>query len=379
MTRDEAKKLLGGYATGTLTRAEQQALFAAALEDQELFDALSGEQALRDLLSDPAARAAVLAALDEPRRGWFQRAAHWMMRPAGVGIAVASIAAIVGYGVWQARNHPAAAPVLLAENPAAEKTAAPAPQPEPIREPEGVKEAPAKPAAHEEPQPAPKRHVAMTRAGGGGGSATAPASPAPAAPPPALPPSPPAGTLAEQQPVPAQQVTQQARLQQAEPPPPPVPARPAATPMFQTAQAQPPAATQADAVTTGALEKKAVTAPRVAWAAYRRAEDGSLTPIDVQSIHAGDTIVVRLTPPLDGFLSVARSTPPQQILLPNQRAERAKPIDLAPLTMSEPGSIQLSIRFVPPVGSGVYGLAGVSAKRSVPAAPQTETIALVFQ
>jgi len=44
MSRDEVQKLLGGYATGTLTPEEQQALFAAALEDQELFDALAHEQ-----------------------------------------------------------------------------------------------------------------------------------------------------------------------------------------------------------------------------------------------------------------------------------------------------------------------------------------------
>ena len=39
MNREDIQKLLGGYATGTLTPEEQQALFSAALEDQELFDA----------------------------------------------------------------------------------------------------------------------------------------------------------------------------------------------------------------------------------------------------------------------------------------------------------------------------------------------------
>ena len=34
MNRDAIQKLLGGYATGTLTPEEQQALFAAALDDQ---------------------------------------------------------------------------------------------------------------------------------------------------------------------------------------------------------------------------------------------------------------------------------------------------------------------------------------------------------
>ena len=48
MSRDEVRKLLGGYATSTLTQAEQEALFAAALEDQELFEALVKEQPVRD-------------------------------------------------------------------------------------------------------------------------------------------------------------------------------------------------------------------------------------------------------------------------------------------------------------------------------------------
>ena len=65
MSREEIHKLLGGYATGTLTPEEQEALFAAALEDQELFDALAKEQPLHDLLRDPAARAQLLAALEE--------------------------------------------------------------------------------------------------------------------------------------------------------------------------------------------------------------------------------------------------------------------------------------------------------------------------
>ena len=65
MSREEIHKLVGGYATGTLTPEEREALFRAALEDQELFDALAREQALSDLLSDPASKAQLLAALEE--------------------------------------------------------------------------------------------------------------------------------------------------------------------------------------------------------------------------------------------------------------------------------------------------------------------------
>jgi len=62
------KKLVGGYATGTLTPEERQALFQAALQDQGLFDALAREEALRDALSDPAAGAPAGGARS---RGWW--------------------------------------------------------------------------------------------------------------------------------------------------------------------------------------------------------------------------------------------------------------------------------------------------------------------
>jgi len=63
MTRSEAEKLLGGYATGTLTEDERRRLFAAALGDQSIFDALVDEETLRELLADPAMKAQLLAAL----------------------------------------------------------------------------------------------------------------------------------------------------------------------------------------------------------------------------------------------------------------------------------------------------------------------------
>lgn len=76
MSADEARHLLGGYATGTLTREEQLALFEAALQDQELFDALQREEALRETLLDGGTRAGLLQVLQaEPRRrrfsGWW--------------------------------------------------------------------------------------------------------------------------------------------------------------------------------------------------------------------------------------------------------------------------------------------------------------------
>ena len=73
MTRDDIQKLLGGYATGTLTPEEQQALFEAALSDQELFDALAREEALREVMADPAARAQLLAAASEAPVPWYRQ------------------------------------------------------------------------------------------------------------------------------------------------------------------------------------------------------------------------------------------------------------------------------------------------------------------
>ena len=118
MSPEDIRKLLGGYATGTLTTEEQQALFAAALEDQELFDALAREQSLRDLLRDPAARAQLLAALDTPVTppvGFWQ----WLRRPMVAGLATAGVAAVAIVAVWQgsrmASVKPSAQPVIVAE------------------------------------------------------------------------------------------------------------------------------------------------------------------------------------------------------------------------------------------------------------------------
>ena len=77
---DDVRKLLGGYATGTLSEEEKQLLFDAALKDDDLFAALADEQALKELLDDSAVRAQFLRATDEARfsvvgalRDWFER------------------------------------------------------------------------------------------------------------------------------------------------------------------------------------------------------------------------------------------------------------------------------------------------------------------
>jgi hypothetical protein len=109
-----AEKLLGGYAAGTLTPEERQALFAAALEDQQLYESLVREEPLRELLSDPAARANLLAALDNVPKPWYYRDVH-----PGIIAAAASAVVIVVLGVklWPVRTAPPISVVSQAELP----------------------------------------------------------------------------------------------------------------------------------------------------------------------------------------------------------------------------------------------------------------------
>ncbi len=102
MKRDEAEKLLGGYATGTLTAEERRALAEAALGDQQLFEALADEDALRDLLAQPGARARLREAV-AGRAGWWSRAAAWLMRPAPMGTLAGLAAAAIAVAVFLPR------------------------------------------------------------------------------------------------------------------------------------------------------------------------------------------------------------------------------------------------------------------------------------
>jgi hypothetical protein len=81
MKREDIEKLLGGYATGTLTGEERQALFEAALSDQALFEALAGEEALKELLQDPHCRQEIEQALRDQPCGFLERVTGWMRQP----------------------------------------------------------------------------------------------------------------------------------------------------------------------------------------------------------------------------------------------------------------------------------------------------------
>lgn len=114
MKREDAEKLLGAYAAGTLTAEERQALFAAALEDQRLYETLVREEPLRELLADPSARGELLAALDNVPKPWYYREVH-----PGIIAAAACAVVIVTVAVkfWPLRTAPPVSVVAQAELP----------------------------------------------------------------------------------------------------------------------------------------------------------------------------------------------------------------------------------------------------------------------
>ena len=113
MMTDEIRKLLGGYATDTLSESERAALFEAALEDQELFEALQNEDALRELLADPVSRDQIRQAL---RPAGLGRSRAWWRRGWIVGSASLAVAASIAIAlVWQRPPVRPAATVQMAQ------------------------------------------------------------------------------------------------------------------------------------------------------------------------------------------------------------------------------------------------------------------------
>lgn len=183
MSREDIEKLLGGYATGTLSEAERRRLFDAALEDQEIFALLAREQDFKDLLAAPGAREELLAALEN--------------EPALAGAAPAAARAApapeeAGFWSWLTQPWPWAVAATAAFTailffalrppPAPLETAAAVQQERAARERE--KQEPVKPAerpAVPVPQPAPALRGSGTAplARGSVAPAAPPAAPAP--------------------------------------------------------------------------------------------------------------------------------------------------------------------------------------------------------
>jgi hypothetical protein len=110
VTPEDARKLIGGYATGNLGDAERKALFAAALSEQELFDELVKEQALKELLDDPESRRRLMDQLQRsPER--LSGMAAWRWAAAG-SLALATV--MIAVVMMSVPDKPNAAPVLTA-------------------------------------------------------------------------------------------------------------------------------------------------------------------------------------------------------------------------------------------------------------------------
>lgn len=181
MTQDEIRRLLGGYASDTLTDDERRVLFKAALEDQDLFNALQNEDALKELLADPVTRGQLRAALEHRARTRKFPWRRWVLgvaAPAAIAIAVvlvmnrANAPKLVAIrpaapevapapAPFVAKSSPPATPPVLKKRTAPRKaTPSPAPVPAPAPEATAALEARA-------PAVAPAPAVTMFRAGGG--------------------------------------------------------------------------------------------------------------------------------------------------------------------------------------------------------------------
>jgi hypothetical protein len=299
MNPQDLQELLGGYATGTLTEAEQQALFAAALDDQELFDSLAREQSLRDLLRDPAAKAQLLASLDgRPARRW----AWW---PGAVAAAMAGLAAVAILAVRNPARRPQ--PVEMA-------VLQPPPAPAPVG-PLGVVPVPA--AAPRKPFVAPKM-------------ARTPASPLPEPPQVGMPkrvevtslngviggvpPGPPPPKAETQAQATLSTAVNMFRDGSPQPAMAPLPARPSAQTLFYgRARMAAGTGTSVGGVTgvAGYFDAKEV-APANAGVRYdilRKDTAGNFVEVKAAELKTGDTVALRITPNTSGFLSVGSAPP----------------------------------------------------------------------
>ena len=87
MNREEIHRLLGGFATGTLSEAQRKLVFEAALEDQELFDALAQDQALKELLEAPGVRQRLIDSIEVREADpWWKHPLPWAMAGAALSV-----------------------------------------------------------------------------------------------------------------------------------------------------------------------------------------------------------------------------------------------------------------------------------------------------
>ncbi len=147
MSEPDLEKLLGGFATDTLTPEEKQALHSAALQNQQLFNALADDQALKELLANPDVRRRLLASLEQKGSsgaGGSLSWLDWVRRPSSLafagGLAAAALAVVLGIKIYQDSLKQAAQSVTTEESkppaPSAPAPSTPQPVPPQVAEPQ---------------------------------------------------------------------------------------------------------------------------------------------------------------------------------------------------------------------------------------------------
>ncbi|HWC99807.1 MAG TPA: hypothetical protein VG456_23765 [Candidatus Sulfopaludibacter sp.] len=372
---DTIRKLLGGYATGTLTPEEQQALFEAALTDQEVFDALAVEQPLHDLLRDPAARAQLLASIEDVPVPWYKR--FWIP-----GTLVAATAALVAVGIFVTREKPLPpAPLLVAH-------VDPAP-PLPSTPPLVVEKA--------LPRPAPKTKPLGTVLDGAPVQdalnakkdvATPLPQPAPAPPPPpvALPAAAPVraaepaaaleranaeATLGK--PIPPQNepnLRDQKAAAAAPAGPPAAQSQSMGQVQNQTQAKDLPAQFNSLQLGQALAVKRLAVNLDVKWAVLRQRDGGDFAEVDPGQLRAGDVVKVQLIPDDDGFVSLSDGDTPLLTAVPVERLKKLE----SPIIIGSPaGQRILKVQFARTAPVEAKSARKVADKQSAPYVVPTST------
>lgn len=344
MKPEDMVKLLGGYATGTLTGQEREALFHAALSNQELFNALADEQALKELLDDPDLRQQLLSRLQPARPPFARRYALWLGRPAAWavagGAAVALVIAFIALRLsgpvltpeppLEAMRDTSAAPeaAYSVRTPASPKAAirqetqAKQPEPESKEQPSGVARTPEKPALmarsrrsverEELPAPPPLQEPAVEQSAGGGAAGRFPA-PAP---------PPPPAQMSQALPM-AAQIRDVAGARE----------------LYYASQGRERAASNIKAKVASAVPRQTLG---VRYSLLRSTGEGSYAEVDPRTIlRTGEEIRLAVEPNEDGYLYVMlENTAGAWELLFNHRVERMTRYLIptnGPVRLAEPG------------------------------------------
>jgi hypothetical protein len=302
MTDEDIRKLLGGYATRTLSQEEQKALFEAALHDEKLFAALADEHALREMLDDPGNRAAVLQAVQPAP---VRRAFRWMV-PVSIAAGLVVIASVVF--VYQRRPQPvemakvvrpALQPEIRVEPPAASGPAAAAPAPSPIKAHElsqAVKKAPVDAQRRDE-----KEELKASAS-----NSTVVAEPVP----------PPASTPAP----PPRQASESVEVQATAPLPAPNVAVGTGAAVFRARQ--------------GLVN----SAGKVQYTILKRAADGEFKPVDAAlPLQPQDAVRLNVEAEETGFLAISQKEPPKMLFQGMVQKQEA-------VTVPATGSLDLNNR-----------------------------------